>query len=92
MAYFGFPEAHENDAERAARAGLPIIEAVSGLNPHGGPKLSERVGIDSGAVVGVAPICVNYQSLSLSLGAVGMGGFRARRDWTVRFSSLQWPP
>src|SRR5947208_17183018 len=31
MAYFGFPEAHENDAERAARAGLAIVEAVSGI-------------------------------------------------------------
>jgi class 3 adenylate cyclase len=51
VAYFGFPEAHENDAERAARAGLAIIEAVSSLNPHRGPKLSARVGIDSGAVV-----------------------------------------
>jgi class 3 adenylate cyclase len=51
MAYFGFPEAHENDAERAARAGLAIIEAVSGLNRLRGPKLSARVGIDSGAVV-----------------------------------------
>jgi class 3 adenylate cyclase/predicted ATPase len=51
MAYFGFPEAHENDAERAARAGLAIIEAVSRLNRLRGPKLSARVGIDSGAVV-----------------------------------------
>jgi Adenylate and Guanylate cyclase catalytic domain/Double zinc ribbon len=51
MAYFGFPEAHENDTERAARAGLAIIEAVSGLNRLRGPKLSARVGIDSGAVV-----------------------------------------
>src|SRR5262249_29257847 len=29
MAYFGWPEAHENDAERAARAGLAILEDVS---------------------------------------------------------------
>ena len=32
MAYFGWPEAHENDAERAARAGLAMLEAVSKLN------------------------------------------------------------
>jgi predicted ATPase/class 3 adenylate cyclase len=52
MAYFGWPEAHDNDAERAARAGLAILEAVLKLN-HGsrGPKLIGRVGIDSGAVV-----------------------------------------
>ena len=32
MAYFGWPEAHDNDAERAARAGLAILEAISKLN------------------------------------------------------------
>jgi class 3 adenylate cyclase len=32
MAYFGWPEAHENDAERAARAGLAILEEVSKLD------------------------------------------------------------
>jgi class 3 adenylate cyclase len=32
MAYFGWPEAHENDAERASRAGLAILEGVSKLN------------------------------------------------------------
>ena len=52
MAYFGWPEAHENDAERAARAGLAILEAVSRLNQQSTqPKISVRVGIDSGAVV-----------------------------------------
>src|SRR5215469_8720762 len=28
MAYFGWPEAHENDAERAARAGLAMVDAI----------------------------------------------------------------
>jgi class 3 adenylate cyclase len=52
MAYFGWPEAHENDTERAARAGLAILEAVSQLNQKPtNPKISVRVGIDSGAVV-----------------------------------------
>ena len=32
MAYFGWPEAHDNDAERAARAGLAILDAISKLN------------------------------------------------------------
>jgi class 3 adenylate cyclase/tetratricopeptide (TPR) repeat protein len=52
MAYFGWPEAHDNDAERAARAGLAILDAVKKLN-HGSrdPQLIARVGIDSGAVV-----------------------------------------
>jgi class 3 adenylate cyclase/tetratricopeptide (TPR) repeat protein len=52
MAYFGWPEAHENDAERATRAGLAILERVSKLNSQSTPaKVSVRVGIDSGMVV-----------------------------------------
>jgi class 3 adenylate cyclase len=52
MAYFGWPEAHDNDAERAARAGLAILEAIAKLNEQAArPKLAARVGIDSGTVV-----------------------------------------
>jgi class 3 adenylate cyclase/tetratricopeptide (TPR) repeat protein len=52
MAFFGFPEAHDNDAERAARAGLAMLDAISKLNEHPThPKLSARIGIDSGTVV-----------------------------------------
>src|SRR6516225_5801306 len=52
MAYFGWPEAHENDAERATRAGLAVLEEVSKLNQESThPKVSLRVGIDSGTVV-----------------------------------------
>jgi class 3 adenylate cyclase len=52
MAYFGWPAAHDNDAERAARAGLAILDAISKLNERPGhTKLSARVGIDSGTVV-----------------------------------------
>ena len=52
MAYFGWPAAHDNDAERAARAGLAILDAIAKLNEQPGhAKLSARVGIDSGAVV-----------------------------------------
>jgi class 3 adenylate cyclase/tetratricopeptide (TPR) repeat protein len=52
MAYFGWPEAHDNNAERAAHAGLAIIDVISKLNEQSTrPKLSARIGIDSGAVV-----------------------------------------
>src|SRR5260370_3789199 len=52
MAFFGWPEAHDNDAERAARAGLAILDAIAKLNEQPGhAKLSARVGIDSGLVV-----------------------------------------
>jgi class 3 adenylate cyclase len=52
MAYFGYPQAHDNDAERAARAGLAILDAIAKLNEQ--PRhaqLSTRIGIDSGLVV-----------------------------------------
>src|SRR6266852_4824956 len=52
MAFFGYPEAHDNDAERAVRAGLAILDAMSKLNEQPEhAKLSARFGIDSGAVV-----------------------------------------
>src|ERR1700756_148126 len=48
MAYFGWPAAHDNDAERATRAGLAILDAMSKLNEDSTrPKLAARVGIDS---------------------------------------------
>jgi class 3 adenylate cyclase len=52
MAFFGYPEAHDNDAERAARAALAILDAISKLDESPAhPKLSARIGVDSGAVV-----------------------------------------
>jgi class 3 adenylate cyclase/tetratricopeptide (TPR) repeat protein len=52
MAFFGYPVAHDNDAERAARAGLAIVEAMVELNQQiARPNLSVRVGIDSGRLV-----------------------------------------
>jgi class 3 adenylate cyclase len=52
MAYFGWPAAHDNDAERAARAGLAILDAIAKPNEQPGhAHLSARVGIDSGLVV-----------------------------------------
>src|SRR5215468_3941731 len=51
LAYFGWPRAHENEAERAVRAGLAILRAVEGLrSPAGGP-LAARIGIATGLVV-----------------------------------------
>jgi class 3 adenylate cyclase/tetratricopeptide (TPR) repeat protein len=50
LAYFGFPVAHEDDAERAVRAGLEVAKAVAGLDRRG-VRLSARVGIATGLVV-----------------------------------------
>jgi class 3 adenylate cyclase len=65
LAYFGWPSAHEDDAERAVRAGLAIIEGVKALgvtglgdqnptlppNPIAPDRLFVRVGVDTGQVV-----------------------------------------
>jgi class 3 adenylate cyclase/tetratricopeptide (TPR) repeat protein len=52
MAVFGAPVAHEDDAERAVRAGLRILEAVQELNEEGRSlSLQVRVGINTGEAV-----------------------------------------
>jgi class 3 adenylate cyclase/tetratricopeptide (TPR) repeat protein len=50
-AFFGFPLAHESEAERAVRAGLDIIDAIARLNLQGAGRLQVRIGITSGMVV-----------------------------------------
>lgn len=55
LAYFGYPVAHEDDAERAVRAGLEIVEAVRSLDADVGRRkgatLAIRIGIATGPVV-----------------------------------------
>jgi class 3 adenylate cyclase len=49
LVYFGYPQAHEDDAERAVRAGLELTQAVDGLESS--VPLQTRVGIATGLVV-----------------------------------------
>ena len=49
VVYFGYPQAHEDDAERAVRAGLELITAVTALKSRA--SLQTRVGIATGVVV-----------------------------------------
>jgi len=51
LAYFGYPQAHEDDAEQATRAGLALVDAVANLQTDIGTKLQVRVGIATGMVV-----------------------------------------
>ncbi len=55
LVYFGYPQAHEDDAERAVRAGREILREVQILNPRleaeHGERLRVRVGIHTGPVV-----------------------------------------
>jgi class 3 adenylate cyclase/predicted ATPase len=49
LVYFGYPQAHEDDAERAVRAGLELVAAVGGLETS--VALQTRVGVATGLVV-----------------------------------------
>jgi len=55
VVYFGYPQAHEDDVERAIRAGLAILDAIAALNARLAvgkrPKLAARVGIHTGSVM-----------------------------------------
>jgi class 3 adenylate cyclase len=55
LVYFGYPQAHEDDAQRAVRAGLGMVEALGQLNAcltqERGFRLAIRVGIHTGLVV-----------------------------------------
>ncbi len=71
LVYFGHPQAHENDAERAVRAGLEILAALRTLNdtlaPRHGIRLAARVGIHTGAVV-IGEMGGGAKSETLALG------------------------
>jgi class 3 adenylate cyclase/predicted ATPase len=51
LAYFGYPRAHEDEAERAVRAGLEIVASVGGLQTPAREALQVRIGIATGLVV-----------------------------------------
>ena len=51
LAYFGYPQAHEEDPERAVRAALDLVQAVGRLTPRPDVTLRARVGIATGLVV-----------------------------------------
>jgi class 3 adenylate cyclase/tetratricopeptide (TPR) repeat protein len=51
LAYFGYPKSHEDDAERAVKAGFSIIDSAEGLSVPGGSPLHVRVGLATGPIV-----------------------------------------
>ena len=55
LVYFGYPKAHEDDARRAIRTGLDLVETLGALNvrlaQHYGARLAVRIGIHTGLVV-----------------------------------------
>jgi class 3 adenylate cyclase/predicted ATPase len=70
LVYWGYPTAHGDDAERAVRAGLAIIDAIGAVNarqPPGGVHLAVRVGIHTGLVV-VGEVGAGNRREQLALG------------------------
>ena len=72
LVYFGYPIAHEDDAGRAVRTGLEIVEAIGGQKTRDGGQtkrqpLQVRIGIHTGLVV-VGDIGSNEKRESLALG------------------------
>ena len=51
LCYFGWPRANEDDAERAVRAGLSIIDTVKNMKAADGTPLATRIGIATGVVI-----------------------------------------
>jgi class 3 adenylate cyclase/tetratricopeptide (TPR) repeat protein len=51
LVYFGYPQAHEDDAERAIRAGLSLVPSIGQLSIAGHEPLNARIGIATGLVV-----------------------------------------
>ena len=55
LVYFGYPQAHEDDAQRAVHAGLGIVASIQELNTrlaqHHGVRVAVRIGIHTGLVV-----------------------------------------
>jgi class 3 adenylate cyclase len=62
LVYFGFPQAHENDAERAIRAGLEIVAAIPRIKTGIREPLGVRAGIATGLVVVGDPILEGAES------------------------------
>jgi class 3 adenylate cyclase/predicted ATPase len=97
LVYFGYPLAHEDDAQRAVRAGLGMIEAVGQLNSRleqeRGVRLAVRLGIHTGLVV-VGEVGGGTRQEQLALGetpnlAARLQGIAAPNTLVVSATTLQ---
>ena len=89
LIYFGYPQAHEDDPQRAVRAGLGMVVAVQALHaqltPRYGVRIAVRIGIHTGLVV-VGDMGGGNRQEQLALGdtpnmAARLQGWRCRIPW-----------
>src|SRR4030095_7890691 len=97
LVYFGYPRAHEDDAQRAVRAGLGMIEAVGQLNTRlaqeRGGQIAVRLGIHTGLVV-VGDVGGGTRQEQLALGdtpniAARLQGLAAPNTLVISAATLQ---
>jgi class 3 adenylate cyclase len=97
LVYFGYPLAHEDDAQRAVRAGLGIVEALGQLNSRlkqdKGVELAVRLGIHTGLVV-VGEVGGGTRQEQLALGetpnlAARLQGIAAPNTLVISASTFQ---
>jgi TOMM system kinase/cyclase fusion protein len=97
LVYFGYPQAHEDDAQRAVRAGLGIVEALGQLNTRleqkQGVRLAVRLGIHTGLVV-VGNVGGGARQEQLALGetpnlAARLQGFAAPNTLVISAATFQ---
>ena len=80
LIYFGYPMAQEDDAERAVRAALGILDAVAALPTRSGQPLAVRIGISTGLVV-VADVADTGDPRNLDISARRRTSRRGCRRW-----------
>jgi class 3 adenylate cyclase/tetratricopeptide (TPR) repeat protein len=68
LAFFGYPVAHEDDAERAVRGGLAILHAVGMLKLASSVTLQARIGISTGVVVVGDLVCEGVTQENAAIG------------------------
>ena len=95
--YFGYPQAHEDDAERAVRGGLELVKVVGDLKTH--TPLQTRVGIATGQVV-VGDLIgsgearergIVGETPNLAARLQGVAEFE-QRGYCGRYSEARWQP
>jgi class 3 adenylate cyclase len=93
MVLFGYPQAQENDAERAVGGALAIQRALSDLNARnaatGAPELSARIGLESGLVMvdAISEVFGEAPNVAARVQAAAEPG----RSWSREACSASWP-